>query len=226
MVTLTTLWLLLQTQAQEGSSQTPDLKSVEISHTEVVITYTDRFARNVSMRFSFDGFQKAWKPGRVDQERGVFTFTFPISGQRSPFHRESGNIEYVFMVDGLLKHDPTNPQTRLTAYGTQVSILELSQPIYDLYESPQRRPDGKTAFIYHGEPTTTPVVSLDWNGWHPRQLEMNEIQPGIWAVEIDLPAGDYQYNYIVDGERILDPLNGLATRDRRGTMMSLITVSR
>ena len=51
-------------------------------------------------------------------------------------------------------------------------------------------------------------VSLagDFNGWQPSH-RLHEVQPGVWAVDVALPPGVYNYVFVVDGKAWrLDPL--------------------
>jgi hypothetical protein len=44
----------------------------------------------------------------------------------------------------------------------------------------------------------------DFNGWKAGTLPMQRQGPGLWEIMLPLPAGRYQYHYLVDNEVMLD----------------------
>jgi 1,4-alpha-glucan branching enzyme len=44
-----------------------------------------------------------------------------------------------------------------------------------------------------------------FNGWNSRATPMRRDALGDWSVELDLPAGEYRYRLMVDGEWRDDP---------------------
>ncbi|HEX6614901.1 MAG TPA: glycogen-binding domain-containing protein [Gemmatimonadales bacterium] len=50
------------------------------------------------------------------------------------------------------------------------------------------------------------ALAGDFNGWQPNH-QLHEVQPGVWAVDVALPPGVYNYVFVVDGKAWrLDPL--------------------
>ena len=50
------------------------------------------------------------------------------------------------------------------------------------------------------------ALAGDFNGWQPSH-RLHEVQPGVWAVDVALPPGVYNYVFVVDGNAWrLDPL--------------------
>jgi len=49
-------------------------------------------------------------------------------------------------------------------------------------------------------------VAGDFNKWKPNELLMKK-ENGIWLLPLILPAGNYQYKFVVDGKWITDPTN-------------------
>ena len=50
------------------------------------------------------------------------------------------------------------------------------------------------------------ALAGDFNGWQPSH-RLHEVQPGVWAVDVALPPGVYNYVFVVDGKAWrLDPL--------------------
>ena len=50
------------------------------------------------------------------------------------------------------------------------------------------------------------ALAGDFNGWHPEH-RLHQVQPGVWAVDVALAPGVYNYVFVVDGTTWrLDPL--------------------
>lgn len=68
----------------------------------------------------------------------------------------------------------------------------------------------------------------DFNGWDPAQTPLTKYseRDGVWTAHVALPAGQYQYQYLVDGERrILDPVAPQSAKSEFGDANSVVTVS-
>lgn len=222
MALLSALFLIMPHQTAAPAQS--DAEPVRVLTDRIEFIYEDPAATSVSLRLSVDGFRQTYRPGSIDSESGRFVFTFMLRGEGSVLLGQSGTIEYLYTIDGVTMADPRNPNQRLTAFGTQVSQFTFQSPTYNMLQSPQIRPDGKVAFLYRGSATTPPVVSGTFNGWHPRALPMERLDQETWVLEVELPAGEHYYHFIVEGERELDPLNGRALSDRRGYPMSVLQV--
>lgn len=45
----------------------------------------------------------------------------------------------------------------------------------------------------------------DFNDWQPESTPLAHNGDGLWAVEIALPPGRYEYRFVADGEWLDDP---------------------
>jgi len=99
---------------------------------------------------------------------------------------------YRFLVDGHPVTDPDNNLTNKDAAGNKNSVLNIGTTInfrlggYD-----------RAQHVY---------LSGDFNNWAINELAMQKIN-GVWTLPYTLPAGNYQYRFIVDGNWIIDPTN-------------------
>ena len=67
--------------------------------------------------------------------------------------------------------------------------------------------DGKTSFTLFGNAKAREVfLAGSFNGWSPTTLPLSKTEKG-WQTELELPAGRYQYKFIVDGKWMSDPGN-------------------
>src|SRR5437868_1933114 len=48
-------------------------------------------------------------------------------------------------------------------------------------------------------------IAGSFNQWNPEATPMVSLGDGRWAKELTLPAGRYEYRFVVDGEWVTDP---------------------
>lgn len=72
-------------------------------------------------------------------------------------------------------------------------------------------------------PAKEAFLAGTFNDWHPAMFPMIEV-PGGWAKELILPAGTYEYLFVVDGRWITDPANDRRTPNPYGGHNSVIEV--
>lgn len=65
----------------------------------------------------------------------------------------------------------------------------------------------RASFVWHGD--RSPGLIGDFNNWdEDRPLCLEESQPDVWTRTLEFPPEAYiEYAYLVDGERVFDPLN-------------------
>lgn len=70
-------------------------------------------------------------------------------------------------------------------------------------------------------------VSLvgDFNDWQPGAHPMTRQPDGGWAVQVPLPHGHHQYQFLVDGVPVLDARAHGVSRNVRNERVSLLAVS-
>lgn len=81
---------------------------------------------------------------------------------------------------------------------------------------------GNVTFRLRGFPDARVVaVAGDFNRWNQSQFLFAK-EGGDWVCRVDLPAGTYQYKFIVDGNWLTDPNNPKVVHDVRGFENSLL----
>lgn len=114
------------------------------------------------------------------------------SGWKLPVYLKDGTYQYKFIVDGEWITDPGNKTIRNDGQGNLNSYLQLG---------------GTISFKLEGFTTAKKVILAgEFNNWNEEQLVMNKTDNG-WELPYVLPAGNYQYKFIVDGKWMTDPLN-------------------
>ncbi len=160
----------------------------------VTFVYADSSAREVYVAGDFNN----WDPRDIRLERsdGIFTITIFVS---------PGRHEYKFIVDGIWKEDPDNPETVPDPYGGKNSVLWVGRRSKDI-ELQSVKIGGKALFTYYNPSAREVYLAGEFNNWNPRQLLM-ENHDGTWEIRLDLPPGEYEYKFVVDGVWTADPLN-------------------
>jgi 1,4-alpha-glucan branching enzyme len=78
----------------------------------------------------------------------------------------------------------------------------------------------RRTFVYNNLNAKSVQLVGDFNNWTPEAFRKSTA--GRWSVSVSLAAGDYSYNFIVDGKTVRDP-NQRRT-DAKGR--SLLTIVR
>lgn len=103
-----------------------------------------------------------------------------------------GRHVYHFLVDGRRVPDPASTVKVKDGDGKLNSVLNLG---------------GTITFKLDGYKNARKVfLAGDFNDWKPNDISLGKTIDG-WAVKATLPAGNYQYKFIVDGNWITDPAN-------------------
>jgi beta-lactamase regulating signal transducer with metallopeptidase domain len=103
---------------------------------------------------------------------------------------------------------------RLNSWGRNVTARRLSLP------RPSLR--GNVTFRLRGFANARVVaVAGEFNNWNQSQFLFAR-EGGEWVCRVNLPAGTYQYKFIVDGDWLTDPSNPRSVYDRRGIENSLL----
>lgn len=103
-----------------------------------------------------------------------------------------GRHLYKFIVDGNWIHDPGNPKKVSNEFDTWNSVLEVGERI---------------PFVLRGFSEAKRVfLAGSFNEWSPAANPLQKTDSGWVAYEF-LPAGNYEYKFVVDGRWMVDPDN-------------------
>ena len=88
------------------------------------------------------------------------------------------------------------------------------------------KPATKHVQFNYNHPTARSVcIAGTFNDWHPSVTEMIKIRDGQWANELVLPAGIYEYRFVVDAEWLPDPAVPETAPNPFGGINSIVRVS-
>jgi hypothetical protein len=138
-------------------------------------------ARKITLAGSFN----SWDANNIVLEKkgGVW---------QKQLYLHDGTQAYRFLVDGKWITDPANPNTIKGTDGNINSVLNLGETVVftlDGYQNAQK--------IY---------VAGGFNNWKPGEILLTKTKTG-WTLPLIIPAGNYGYKFIVDGNWITDPKN-------------------
>ena len=125
---------------------------------------------------------------------------------------EVGRYLYRYRVDGVWINDPLNEQVVYDDFNQMVSyfdILEDSGTIYNpnTFKNPIYNDDGTVTFLYSNNMADEVMFTSDHLGFNTTRYNMTKTTNNVWSITLDAPNGNYYYNFIIDREWLVDPLN-------------------
>jgi 1,4-alpha-glucan branching enzyme len=104
---------------------------------------------------------------------------------------------------------------------TQLSAAAMPLSLDDRYSvRPAQRP---VSFFCAAAHANRVELVGDFNCWHP--LAMTRTVDGWWHVQVELCRGHHQYQFLVDGEPMLDPHAAGTVHHEQDERASLLAVS-
>jgi len=140
-------------------------------------------ARKVYLSGSFNN----WKPSEL-------AMTKTAAGWQLPLYLANGTYTYRFVADGNWMTDPANADKFPNEFNDYNSVIRIGKP---------------HLFSLNGY-TNARQVMLEgsFNNWRNYELPMHKTAGG-WQLPYTLGGGNYEYDFIIDGKRIADPVNPL-----------------
>lgn len=142
-------------------------------------------ARNVVVTGNFFN----WNPKGIAMNK-------TSDGWALPVYLRDGTYAYKFLVDKQWMTDPANKEVRKDADDHLNSFIEIGKPYL---------------FKLDGFTTADKVILTgSFNGWSRNELVMDKTEKG-WQLPYVIPAGNYEYKFMVDGNWMTDPTNPFST---------------
>ena len=86
-------------------------------------------------------------------------------------------------------------------------------------------PAASVRFVYSAPEATSVSVAGSWNDWQPDATAMQRGEGGVFFTEIELPPGQVEYQFVIDGRSWRpDPSAPLARADGFGRKNSVLTI--
>ena len=83
----------------------------------------------------------------------------------------------------------------------------------------------RVSFSLHAPDAQSVSLAGDFNGWDPTDKPMKRDASGQWKATLTLPAGEYQYRFVVDGDWADDPQCDRRSPNEFGTLNCVRVVS-
>jgi 1,4-alpha-glucan branching enzyme len=81
-----------------------------------------------------------------------------------------------------------------------------------------------TEFVFKQESATSVTVAGTFNDWDASRTPLNKSESGEWKATVWLPAGRYEYRFVVDGQWITDPNARESVENTFGSTNSVLVV--
>jgi hypothetical protein len=127
-------------------------------------------------------------------------------------------------------HRPTGSLATLAlglaiAWLLPAAVRAAAAPDYDDADAlfPHRR-DGRIVFSVEAPPEADVHLIGEFNGWDGLATPMQHVGAGIWEAALPLEPGEYQYKFVIDGRKVLDPSNPDEVSVADGSIASRIEV--
>lgn len=155
-----------------------------------------------------------------------------------------GSHEYKFVVDGVWREDPDNPERIADPFGGSNSVVTvqadgsladgalptaaITAPEVttgaDIAVGAPHAVTGGVAFSYRDDGANRVTLAGSFNGWNADELPLTNDGKGNWVLVHELGAGKHEYKFVVDGNWVADPANPDTQADPYGGVNSVITV--
>jgi hypothetical protein len=183
---------------------------------QLLFTFTSKLPlRRVGLRFAHEDYSVFHLYAR--NEYGVFALLYtPPDGLRE--------LKYRVSVDGLWTNDPFNPNTVRDDSGLIFSLIRLEEPSAGPLINPRISGGQRARFVFRGLPARAVSIVGTFNNWDPTLHRLEETEPGLYQISLELLPGRYYYTFSVDGNRLLDPYNLDSARDYEGRRVSTFSM--
>jgi hypothetical protein len=125
--------------------------------------------------------------------------------------------------------EPLDLRLRLRPWWGGLALVGIGGLIALLARSPADRAAALGAdsavvqFVFHAPAAAGVAVAGSFNGWNPTATPLARLD-GVWTITLALPAGRYEYAFVVDGQRWLADPAAPAVDDGFGRRNSVIAV--
>jgi hypothetical protein len=184
----------------------------------LILTYAPRYAddltgsiRYVAASFAHENFRSIHVYNYNDQ--GVYFLVYPLP-------EGLDTLRYRLVVDGLWQQDPFNPRVGIDGQGIPLSEIRVPERRELVVESPVQVGAQTVRFSLQAPEASRVTVAGTFNNWDPFMHPMREVRPGVYSTSIRMRRGRHSYVYIVNGRRMLDPLNFRRSVNLEGNQVS------
>lgn len=186
------------------------------------IIFTAKSARHVGIAFDHENYRYIHSFKKIIREEFKGEKTEPILFYIMTIPEKMNRIKYRVVIDGLWSIDPLNPDYVFDSLnGMSVSLLNV--PFKKEYKT-TIEDENTVKFTYIGEAKKIIKLAGNFNNWDPFMYELNEISPGRYELNLNLPKGTWFYAYFKGSTQLADITNKNYVYTADGRKASVITV--
>ena len=116
----------------------------------------------------------------------------------------------IFLISMQLRHRQASTVARpVAAPGPRAGERPVEKPV---------------EFVLNDPRAQSVAVAGSFNGWDVKRTPMRLSSAGAWKATVWLPAGRYEYRFVVDGQWISDPGAGESVQNAFGSTNSVLVV--
>lgn len=187
----------------------------EIYFNQILFTaMPEENTRHVGIAFAQEDFQTIHSFQK--NPKGVFFFIMDIPSW--------DQLDYRLIIDGIWQLDPHGVEIAQGVNGIALSSLTIPDYLQQPIASPVVHHDRRVEFTHRDVPGRMVYLSGSFNQWDPYLTKMEEVEPGVYSRTLRLPRGPHYYNFLVNGESLLDQDNPVIMINEYGQEVSGLEV--
>lgn len=206
--------------------------SAPILKEDRVVFTADSSSRFTGIAFDFENFRQIHpfslrKLRDIDGEETESFKFFVLDLPKNLTH-----LQYRLIVDGLWTTDPLNPNIGYDSKtGMKLSQLDLNRHIEPATEVTRADSSGQirigssmVRFVHKGKEGQRIRIAGNFTNWDSWIYELEEVEPGLYLLELPLNEGTWFYSYYTGISSFVDETNPERAYTPDGRMASVITV--
>lgn len=143
---------------------------------------------------------------------------------------EPGVYLYKYRVDDVWINDPLNDKVIFDDFNQAVTYFEIEDGITvynpNTFKNPIYNDDGTTTFLYSNASAQSVMFTSDQLGFDTTRYSMIKGDDDVWSITLNPPNGNYYYNFIIDREWKVDPLNVNVVQSDNDMLHSYVLINR
>lgn len=153
----------------------------------------------------------------IKSEYGVFYYLW-----QEPL--KAGKYAYRYRVNGVWINDPLESNVEYDDLNQAVSYFILDKDIGLYVKNPIYNEDGSITFFYSNAQANEVMFTSDKLGFDSLRYPMIKSSDNIWTIKLRPEPGNYYYNFVVDRNWEVDPLNMNVFKGNDGRLHSYIFI--
>ncbi len=139
---------------------------------------------------------------------------------------KAGNYAYKYRVNGVWINDPLALNKTVDEGNQEISYFEIKKDLGFLRANPTYNNDGTVTFFYSNANAYEVMFTSAQLGFNTSRYLMTSNIDNIWRITLNPPDGVYNYNFVVDREWKIDPLNMNVVKGNDNRLHSQVFIKR